>query len=83
MTIRFEIAYLREFTIETVGQFLIVKSAMLSDSCGIGAARGQNLVSAVDVILLYQLFLVLIEIFCVRYSLFESLISEASKEILL
>lgn len=83
MTIKFVIAYLREFTIETVSQFLIVKSAMLPDSCGIGAARCQNLVSAVDVILLYQLLFVLIEIFCVWYSLLKSLISEASKEILL
>ena len=83
MTIRFEIAYLREFTIESVSQFLIVVSAMLLDSCGVGAVRSQNLISSVDVILLYQLLLVLIEIFSVGYSLLKSLISEASQEVLL
>jgi len=76
-------AYLREFTIETIGQFLIVKSAVLPDSCGIGAVRGQNLIPSIDIILLYQLLFILIEIFSVRYSLLESLIGEASEKILL
>ena len=77
------ISYLREFTIEAISQFLIVKGAMLSNCRCVGAIRLQDLIPPVDVVLLYQLLFVLIEVLGVGDLLLKGLIGETSQEILL
>lgn len=56
---------------------------MLSNCGRVSTVRGEDLISSIDVVLLYQLIFVLIEIFSVWYFLLKCLISETSKEVLL
>lgn len=78
-----ELAYLREVTIEPIGQLLIIEGAMLPNCRGIGAIGLQDLISAIYVVLLDQLLFVLIEVFGVGDLLLKGLIGEASQEVLL
>ena len=76
-------AYLREFTVEPIGQLLIIEGTMLLNCRGIGAVGLQDLISAINVVLFDQLLFVLVEVFCVRDLLLKGLIGEAGQEILL
>lgn len=76
-------AYLREITVEPIGQLLIIEGTMLHNCCGIGAVGLQDLISAIYIVLLDQLLFVLVEIFCVRDLLLKGLIGKAGQEVLL
>jgi len=56
---------------------------MLFHSCSVRAVRHYNLASSIDVILLYQLILVLIKILGIGNFLLECLISESCEEVFL
>jgi hypothetical protein len=81
--IRMGSAYLSEFTVEPIGQLLIIEGTMLLNCRGIGAVGLQDLISAIYVVLLDQLLFVLVEVFGVRDLLLKGLIGEAGQEILL
>lgn len=76
-------SYLGELTIYAVSELLIVEGAMLSNSRSVWAAWGQNLVPPVDVVLLYQLLFVFVEILGIGYAFLKGLISEAGEEVFL
>ena len=81
--IRMGSAYLSEFTVEPIGQLLIIEGTMLLNCRGIGAVGLQDLISAIYVVLLDQLLFVLVEVFGVGDLLLKGLIGEAGQEILL
>ena len=81
--IRMGSAYLSEFTVEPIGQLLVIEGTMLLNCRGIWAVWLQDLISAIYVVLLDQLLFVLVEVFGVRDLLLKGLIGEAGQEILL
>ncbi len=55
---------------------------MLTHSCSVRSVRGEDLVAAVHIVLLYQILLCFIQVFSVRDYLLEWIRSETSQEVL-